>query len=373
MKYYIIAGERSGDLHGANLINALRTNDKQANIRCWGGDAMQQAGGELVKHYRDLAFMGFWEVFINLRTILGNIKFCKKDILQYQPDVLILIDYPGFNLRMAKFARKQGLKVFYYISPKVWAWNTGRARQIKANVDHMFVILPFEQAFYQQYDYQVDYVGNPLLDAVRSFAPDEVFRQQYLENKPPVIAVLPGSRKQEVINILSVMMTITRDFPDHQFLVAAVDNLPDELYEPARRQDNVEVITNRTYDILHAAHAAIVTSGTATLETALFEVPQVVCYKTSIITYRIIKSLIKVPYISLVNLIAEQKVVPELIQDDLNTQHLQQELQDIVDDSPVRKKQLQGYAALKKIMGDYRPSEQAAKLMVEYLKLGVRY
>lgn len=367
MKYYIIAGERSGDLHGANLIRALRAKDPKAEIRCWGGDAMQQAGGKLVKHYRELAFMGFWEVATNLRTILGLLKFCQKDLVQYQPDVLILIDYPGFNMRMARFAKEKGFKVFYYISPKIWAWNTGRARKIKACVDHMFVILPFEQDFYQKYDYKVDYVGNPLLDAIRNFTPDPDFTQKYTRDQRPVIAVLPGSRRQEVQNILSVMLSITDAFPDYRFLVAAVDNLPDALYTPAQRVENVEVIVGKTYDILQVAQAAIVTSGTATLETALFEVPQIVCYKTSPISYHIAKRLIQVPYLSLVNLITQQTVVPELIQSDLNPERLKKELAAIVQDSPERQAQLTGYCTLKEMVGDHQPSEKAADLMIKYL------
>lgn len=368
MKYYIIAGERSGDLHGANIIRALRAKDPEADIRCWGGDTMQQAGGRLVKHYRDLAFMGFWEVAINLRTIFGLLKFCQKDLVQYQPDVLILVDYPGFNMRMARFAKENGFKVFYYISPKIWAWNTGRAKKIKAYVDHMFVILPFEQDFYHKYDYKVDYVGNPLLDAIRNFSSDPDFKQKYAADQRPVIAVLPGSRRQEVQGILSVMLSITAAFPNCRFLVAAVDNLPDELYALAQQTANVEVAVGKTYDILHIAHAAIVTSGTATLETALFEVPQVVCYKTSPLSYQISKRLIQVPYISLVNLIVQEEVVPELIQSELNQERLKKELSAIVQDSLQRKAQLDGYRKLKALLGQHRPSEKAADLMMKYLK-----
>ncbi len=366
MKYYLIAGERSGDLHGANLMQALKEKDPQAVMRCWGGDAMQQAGGTLVKHFRDLAFMGFWEVATNIRTIFNLLRFCRKDVLAFQPDVLILIDYPGFNMRMAKFAHQQGIRVFYYISPKLWAWNQSRAKKVKAYVDRMFVILPFEQAFYQQFDYPVDYVGNPLLDAIRHFEPDASFAAQYAA--APVVAVLPGSRRQEVQHILTVMMAVAVHFPAYQFLVAAVDNLPDELYAPARQMDNVHVITHKTYDILHLAQAAIVTSGTATLETALFEVPQVVCYKMSPVTYQIAKRVIQVPYISLVNLIVQEAVIPELIQSALNPERLEEALAAILKDSPQRKQQVEGYQRLKELIGTYRPSEQAATLMLAYLK-----
>lgn len=367
MKYYIIAGERSGDLHGANLIRSLKQKDSQAEVRCWGGDAMQQAGGVLVKHYRELAFMGFWEVITNLKTIMGLLRLCKRDLMAYQPDVLILIDYPGFNMRMARFAHKKGVKVFYYISPKIWAWNQSRAKKIRACVDRMFVILPFEQEFYRQYDYVVDYVGNPLLDAIRNFTPDPDFEQKFTADQRPVIAVLPGSRRQEVQNILSVMVHMAAAFTDYHFLVAAVDNLPDDLYEPARQLNNVEVIIDKTYDILNIAHGAVVTSGTATLETALFEVPQVVCYKTSAFSYHLAKRLIRVPYISLVNLIAGEAMVPELIQDELNADRLQKELAVLLDDTPERHRQLQGYQHLKSLLGQYRPSEKAASLMVQYL------
>jgi lipid-A-disaccharide synthase len=368
MKYYLIAGERSGDMHGANLIKALKEEDPLAVVRCWGGDAMQQAGADLVVHYRDLAFMGFLEVLQNLRTIRRFLKQCEKDLLAYQPDVLILIDYPGFNMRMAAFAKKQGIRVHYYISPKLWAWNQGRARKIKAHVDRMYVILPFEKDFYRKFDYAVEYVGNPLLDAVRAFAPQSDFRQHYGLDERPLVAVLPGSRKQEVLNMLNTMLEVARAYPKYQFAVAAVDNLPDSLYDDARRAENVHVIDNKTYDILHQARAALVTSGTATLETALFEVPQLVCYKTSLISYQIAKALIRVPYISLVNLIADGEVVPELIQADFNTQKLKAGIGQLMTDSPERAAQLQGYQRIKRIMGDARPSEKVAKLVVKALQ-----
>lgn len=368
MKYYLIAGERSGDMHGANLINALKNEDPEAEICCWGGDAMQQAGGELVVHYRDLAFMGFLEVLQNLRTIRRFLKHCEKDLLAYQPDVLILIDYAGFNMRMAAFAKKQGFLVNYYISPKLWAWNQGRAKKIKANVDRMFVILPFEKDFYRKFDYEVEYVGNPLLDAVRAFEPQADFRQQHGLDGRPLVAVLPGSRKQEVLNMLNTMLEVASAYPEYQFAVAAVDNLPDSLYAAARQAENVQVIANKTYDILHQARAALVTSGTATLETALFEVPQLVCYKTSFISYQIAKALIKVPYISLVNLIADEEVVPELIQADFSTQKLKTGIGQLMSESPERTAQLQGYQRIKRIMGDARPSEKVAKLVVEALR-----
>lgn len=368
MKYYIIAGERSGDLHGANLIKVLKKEDQKADIRCWGGDAMQKAGGELVVHYRDLAFMGFWEVFKNLLTIRRFIRQCEQDLLAYQPDVLILIDYAGFNMRMAKFAKQHGILNYYYISPKLWAWNQGRAKKIKAYVDKMFVILPFEKDFYRQFDYQVEYVGNPLLDAIREFVPQQDFRKTYGLDERPVIAVLPGSRKQEVSNMLRTMLELAPKFPEFQFAVAAVNNLPDAMYDEARQKENVVVIEGKTYDILHQAYAALVTSGTATLETALFEVPQLICYKTSVASYKIAKSLIKVPFIGLVNLIAEEEVVPELIQGEFNTNRLQKELKKITSDTPERQAQLSAYQRIKHMLGKERASEKTARLIVQNLK-----
>jgi lipid-A-disaccharide synthase len=368
MKYYIIAGERSGDLHGANLIKALKNEDPAAHIRCWGGDAMQAAGGELVVHYRELAFMGFLEVVQNLLTIRKFLRQCEKDLLAYRPDVLVLIDYAGFNMRMAAFAKKHGIKVNYYISPKLWAWNQGRARKVKAHVDRMFVILPFEKEFYRKFDYQAEYVGNPLLDAVRDFKPDPQFRQKYQLDERPIIAVLPGSRKQEVTYMLNTMLEVAGAFPDQQFAVAAVNNLPDSLYAEARNASNVRVIEGKTYDILHQARAALVTSGTATLETALFEVPQLVCYKTSFISYQIAKSLIRVPFISLVNLIAEEEVVPELIQADFNTTKLKDGLKELLSEGEERRAQLAAYKSIKRVLGNERPSEKVARLIVSRLK-----
>lgn len=367
MRYYIIAGERSGDLHGSNLIKALKKEDVHAEIRFWGGEHMKAAGGELVVHYNEIAVMGFLEVLKNYFKLRRFIDFCKKDVVSYQPDVLILIDFAGFNLRIAKHAKQNQIKTFYYISPKVWAWNQKRALKIKAIIDRMFVILPFEKAFYKKYDYEVDYVGNPLLDAIRNFKPDLDFvSKNDLESKP-IIAVLPGSRKQEIDNILSIMLTISPGFSDYQFVVAGIKNMPSELYDAVKSVKNVRIVFDQTYDILTNAHAAIVTSGTATLETALFEVPQIVCYKTSKVSYLIGKRLIKVNYISLVNLIANKAVVKELIQDELNSENLGEELTIIVGNGAKRKEQLIGYQELKTIIGDENTSENLAKLMVGYL------
>ncbi len=367
MKYYLIAGERSGDLHGANLIKALRQQDPQAQVRCWGGDAMQAAGGELVVHYRDTAFMGFWEVFKNLRTIRRLLKHCQQDLLRYQPDALVLIDYPGFNLRMAKFAQQHGLRVFYYISPKVWAWNQSRAKKIKATVDHMYVILPFEEAFYRKYDYAVQYVGNPLFDAIRDFEPAADFATTYLPDDRPVVALLPGSRQQEIALMLEMMLHVANRFPDYHFVVAGVDNVPTSFYDAVRHHPAVTVVMNQTYDVLHHARAAIVTSGTATLETALFEVPQLVTYRMSAITYQIARRVIRVPYISLVNLVAERAAVPELIQNDFNAERIAELLPGLVDDTPVRQQQIDDYRQIKDRLGDREASATVAKDIMRVL------
>ena len=367
MKYYLIAGERSGDLHGSNLIKALRQRDPQAQIRCWGGDAMEAAGGKLVVHYRDTAFMGFWEVFKNLLTIRRLLRQCQEDITRFQPDALVLIDYPGFNLRIAKYAHEQGLRVFYYISPKLWAWNPSRAKKIKATVDHMYVILPFEEEFYRQYDYEVQYVGNPLFDAIRDFTPSSEFETQYLTDGRPLIALLPGSRQQEISLMIEMMLTVADQFPEYHFAVAAVDNVPASFYEAAQQHPAVSVITGRTYDILHHARAAVVTSGTATLETALFEVPQIVTYRMSPITYQIARWVIRVPYISLVNLIADREVVPELIQHDFNAERIAELLPTLAESSPTRDQQLADYHSIKEQLGEHDTSAKVAACIREVL------
>ncbi|MCE7071229.1 lipid-A-disaccharide synthase [Dyadobacter sp. CY327] len=369
MKYYLIAGERSGDLHGSNLIGGIRENDPDAQFRGWGGDMMAASGMELVTHYKDTAFMGFLEVALNLHKISGFLKKCKADILAYKPDALILIDYPGFNLRIASFAKSKGLKVFYYISPKVWAWNQKRALKIKQNVDHMFVIFPFEIDFYKKFDYKVDYVGNPLMDAIAAFKPDPDFKQKNnLEDDKPVIALLPGSRQQEIIGMLDIMLTVQPHFPDHQFVIAGVSNLPQTLYEKYIAAHNAIIVYESTYDLLNIADAALVTSGTATLETALFSVPEVVCYKTSTFSYAIAKRLIRVPYISLVNLILEKEAVRELIQDDLNENQLVSELKKILPGGAEHQHQMQDYKTLQNTVGGPGASGRAGGLIVGYLK-----
>ncbi len=371
MKYYIIAGEASGDLHGSNLIKALKTLDTEANIRCWGGDLMQDAGGTLVKHYKEMAFMGFLEVLMNLNAIFKNIKFCKEDITSFQPDAIIFIDYSGFNLRIAKWAKESGFKTNYYISPQIWASREGRIEKIKATVDHMYVILPFEKEFYEKkHGYPVNFVGHPLLDAISKRAElDEIsFREKYaLDVQKPIIALLPGSRKQEVQKMLAVMLSLTEDFLDYEFVIAGAPSLDREFYEPFLKGKNVKFLNNRTYDLLSIATAALVTSGTATLETALFKVPQVVCYKANWISYQIAKRIITLKYISLVNLIMDKEVVKELIQDDLTKKGLKKELEKILTGN-TRAAQLEAYSALIAKLGGEGASEKAANLIIENTK-----
>ncbi|HFC01284.1 MAG TPA: lipid-A-disaccharide synthase [Phaeodactylibacter sp.] len=371
MKYYIIAGEASGDLHASNLMKALKKEDADATFRMWGGDLMAAVGGTLVKHYRDLAFMGFIEVVKNIKTILNNFKICKTDILKYQPDVLILVDYPGFNLRMAKWAKQQGIKVFYYISPQIWAWNSRRVHGIKRNIDKMFVILPFEKNFYKKYNYEVEFVGHPLLDVVAKKATNPNFQNQNNLSDLPIIALLPGSRKQEIIRMLDGMLSVINDFPDYQFVIAGAPSIALDFYKKILQStDNqrVKVIQNKTYELLRHSVAALVTSGTATLETALFDVPQVVCYKGSTTSYLIAKRLINVKYISLVNLIMDEEIVKELIQNDFNQKNIKTELEKLLNAKRV-KPVLNGYLTLKEKLGNSGASAKAARKMVAFLNI----
>lgn len=369
MTYYLIAGERSGDLHGANLIRAIQQHDGAAQVRAWGGEQMETAGATLVRHYRDLAFMGFWEVAKNLGTIRRLMRECQADVLAHRPDALILIDYAGFNLRMAKWAKKHGIRVYYYISPKVWAWNQRRALAIKANVDRLFVILPFEKTFFSKYDYSVEFVGNPLLDALAQHQPDPQFRSRLGTSTRPLVALLPGSRRQEITAILPTMLATAAQFPEYDFVVGTVSNLPDALYDEMMAQHpQVQRVTDSAYDLLNVSVAALVASGTATLETALLNVPQVVCYKTSWISYSIAKRLIAVPYISLVNLIVDRPLVTELIQDDLTPARASQELTAILPGGAARDAMLAGYAALQRLMGDPGASERTGAAIVADLR-----
>ncbi|MGB5666194.1 MAG: lipid-A-disaccharide synthase [Maribacter sp.] len=368
MKYYIIAGEASGDLHGSNLIKALREKDSKAEIRCWGGDLMQDAGGTLVKHYKEMAFMGFLEVIVNLGTVLRNIKFCKHDIANFNPDVLIFIDFSGFNLRIAEWAKQQKIKTNYYISPQIWASREGRINKIKRDIDTMLVILPFEKKFYEKkHGFPVHFVGHPLIDAIgnRNSLDETSFRKaNHLDNGKRIIALLPGSRKQEVRKMLQTMLSVIDDFPEFNFVIAGAPSLDREFYHPFLSKPNVGFVANKTYDLLNISHAALVTSGTATLETALFKIPQVVCYKANWLSYQIAKRIITLDYISLVNLIMDKEVVKELIQNNLNTKNLKQELAKIID-GPARKSQLDAYNLLEEKLGGIGASEKAATLIVE--------
>ena len=361
MRYYIIAGEASGDLHGSNLIKAIHRQDTQAEIRCWGGDKMEAAGANLVKHYRDLAFMGFVEVIKHLGTILDNIKFCKQDILQFKPDVLVLIDYPGFNMRIAEWAKKQGIKVVYYISPQVWAWKENRVKKIKRDVDKMLVILPFEKQFYKKWGYDVTYVGHPLVEVVSQEKNEVPFIPL---SEKPIIALLPGSREQEIKLKLPEMLKIGGHFPDYQFVIAQAPSINEEVYKELIGDKKVLLAKGQTYNLLKQSKAALVTSGTATLETALFGIPQVVCYKGNPLSYWLATKLVKVKYISLVNLIMDKPVVKELIQDELNEQNLKQELKKLLDDEAHRKQVIKDYEELWHNLGDTPASETAAKEII---------
>ena len=369
MKYYIIAGEASGDLHGSNLMKAIYKEDSSANIRFWGGDLMQNVGGILVKHYKDLAFMGFVEVLFHLKTILNNIKICKKDIIDFQPDVIIFIDYPGFNLRIAKWAKVEGFKIHYYISPQIWAWKENRITEIKRDVDKMYVILPFEKDFYEKkHHFPVEFVGHPLIDAIHNHSATvaDVFRTENQLSEKRIIAILPGSRKQEISKMLSVMLSVISDFPDYQFVIAGAPSQEFSFYEGFITNENIKFVSNKTYDLLSNATAALVTSGTATLETALFKVPEVVCYKGSWISYQIAKRVITLKYISLVNLIMDEEVVTELIQEECSSKRINEELKKILDPT-YRQNLLKKYEVLEEKLGGIGASEKTAKLIVKSL------
>jgi lipid-A-disaccharide synthase len=376
MKYYIIAGEASGDLHGSNLIKEIKKQDSEALVRCWGGDKMQAAGGELVKHYRDLAFMGFAEVLINLRTIFRNLQLCKEDILQFKPNALILVDYPGFNLRIANWARQQPFfanelsKIIYYISPQVWAWKEGRVKMMKKCIDKMLVILPFEKEYYKnKWEWDVEYVGHPLVEEIASRK--SVVISEKISDKP-IVALLPGSRKQEIKIKLPVMLEVSKSFPDYQFVVAKAPGQEESFYdELLRPYSNVSYVSGKTYELLMQAKAALVTSGTATLETALFGVPEAVCYRGSWLSYQIGKRVVNVKYISLVNLIMDKLVVKEFIQNEMNATNLRNELHELLENNK-RLQQLQkDYSHLKEMLSrDGNASAKAAKAIVNAIKKG---
>ncbi|NVK53462.1 MAG: lipid-A-disaccharide synthase [Flavobacteriaceae bacterium] len=369
MKYYIIAGEASGDLHGANLMKALYKQDTKAEIRFWGGDLMKAVGGNLVVHYKERAFMGFYEVFTNLRKILGMLSFCKKDIEAFQPDVIILIDNSGFNLPIAKWAKQKGFRTNYYISPQVWASRSSRVKKIQRDVDMMNVILPFEKAFYAKHNYKVNFVGHPLIDAIadRKQVDEVEFRKTFNLGNKKIIALLPGSRKQEITKMLSVMLSLVDDFKAYQFVIAGAPSQDYAFYQQFIKSNNVCFVANKTYDLLSISYAALVASGTATLETALFKVPQVVCYKGSTISYQIAKRIITLKFISLVNLIMDKEVVTELIQHNFTKKSLKKELDKILEETH-REQLFLDYYELEQLLGGKGASEKAAKLIVEALK-----
>lgn len=371
MKYYIIAGEASGDLHGANLMKALFKEEPQAEVRFWGGDLMQNVGGTLVKHYKDLAFMGFAEVVMNLKTILSNISFCKRDIELFQPDVLIFIDYPGFNMQIAKWAKKKGFDTHYYISPQIWAWKENRIKAIKRDINHMYVILPFEKDFYEKkHNFKVNFVGHPLIDAINQFKEEDVvdFRKKYNLDDREIIALLPGSRKQEIERLLSVMLSIVNEYPQFQFIIAGAPSQEFSFYEKFINQENVNFISNDTYSLLNNSYAALVTSGTATLETALFKVPQVVLYKANNISYQIAKRIIKLKYISLVNLILDREIVTELIQENCNKINVTKEFDKVIN-NPSRSLMLENYHELSESLGRENASGKVINIIKKTLSI----
>lgn len=375
MRYFIIAGEQSGDLHGSNLVRELLVADKGAEILCWGGDLMESAGATLLVHYRKLAFMGFVGVIKNLGAISKNIKLCRQQIIEYKPDVVIFIDYPGFNLRIAKFAKKAGFKTFYYISPKLWAWNEGRVIKIKKYIDRMFIIFPFEVEFYRKHGVTVEYQGNPLIDETekrinRFPAKEDMYKYLGIVEKP-VIALLAGSRRHEIELVLPEMIKTIHHFPEYQFVLAGVKNIPDELYIKVIGNAPVKVIKEKTYEILYAAEAALVTSGTATLEAALHGTPQVVCYKGDFLSMLVAWMVVKVKYISLVNLIMGSEVVKELVQYDLTERALIMELRAILPGGSKRGKILSDYEVLKSKLGSAGASGRIAREMVRELKNSV--
>lgn len=372
MRLYIIAGEASGDLHGGNLIKALHAEQKGIEIRCWGGEKMQSAGAELVKHYRDLAFMGFAEVIMNLGTILKNIRFCKTDILDWKPDALVLIDYPGFNMRIAGFARRHSIPVFYYIAPQVWAWKQKRVLKLQRDVTRLFCILPFEKAFFAKFGMDVDFVGHPLLDVIADAQnSNEIksFRIKHQLNDKPIIALLPGSRKQEIQVMLPAMLGVIKHFPDHQFVIGGAPSQEKSFYEQfCKGFANISLVESDTYGLMSNADAALVTSGTATLEAGLWSLPEVVCYKGNPLSYMIARKLIKVKYISLVNLVMDKEVVRELIQSDLNEEEMKKSLQEILPGGAKHAKIKEDYALLKNQLGGKGASAKTASILLKTLQ-----
>ncbi|MDZ4716263.1 MAG: lipid-A-disaccharide synthase [Cytophagales bacterium] len=368
MRYYLIAGERSGDLHGSNLVKALTKKDPNAVFRGFGGDLMKDAGVSLSVHYDQMAFMGFVTLLANYGTIRRMLRLCKEDILQFKPDVVILIDYGGFNRRIAKFTKPRSMRTFYYIPPKVWAWYQSRAKELKANVDRMFVILPFEKEFYKKYDWEVDYVGNPVLDAIKAFSPDPDFAVKHgLSIEKPVVALLPGSRKMELLRSVPVLAKVARKHPEFQFVVAAVAGVDVSLYQPLREVQGLQFVQGDTYNLLHVARAAIVTSGTATLETGLLKVPQVCIYKAGWLEMKIGKAVVQVKFISLINLIAGKEVIRELIQEEASAGAISAELSRLSEDAGYREAMIHEYEKIYQLLNTGSASENTAALIVKYL------
>ena len=358
MKYYIIAGEASGDLHGSKLIQEIKKNDPESNFRLWGGDLMSKSGGKVVKSLEELSFMGFYEILINIFTVFKNLSFCKKDIKLFNPDKIIFIDYPGHNLRIAKWAKKQGFKTYYYISPQVWAWKESRVNTLKKYVDELYVILPFEKEFFEKkYNYKVHYFGNPVMNNVDEFINTN---KSKIQSKKPIISILPGSRKQEVKKILSDILKVIKKFPNYRFIIAGVSHIDKEFYEKILNGNNTEIIFNKTYKLLNSSSFSIVASGTATLETALFNVPQIVCYKTNFINYFLAKFVVKIKFISLVNIIMGREVVNELIQNDVNPKKIEVELSNLLNNSKIK----DDYKKLRNIIGE----DNAAKEIASHIK-----
>lgn len=369
MKYYIIAGEASGDMHASKLMNGIKMRDTEAEFRCWGGQHMKEAGGNIVKHYRELAFMGFTEVLLNINTVLNNIRFCKEDILAWDPDAVILVDYPGFNMRIAKFAKAKGFKVFYYIAPQIWAWKKHRVHNLHRDNDLTFVVMPFEKDFHARYGYHAEFTGHPMPDSMDLYAKiDEAdFRNKNQLGNKPIIALVPGSRKQELKRILPPMLKITERFSDYQFVIAGVDSLSEKFYISLAKNYPVKIVYGQTYDLLRISRAAAVKSGTVTLETAMLGVPEVVCYRFSFLSALAAGLVVRVKYISLVNLILDRKAVPELIQFKFTPDALSRELALILSEGEARTKMLNDYKQLRELVGPPGASDRAAALMVETL------
>ncbi len=370
MKYYIIAGEASGDLHASKLMHGIKARDSQAEFRCWGGEQMKAAGGNIVKYYRELAFMGFQEVILNIRTIHNNLKYCKDDILEWDPDAVILVDYPGFNMRIAEFAKSKEYKVFYYISPQVWAWKKHRVHKLHRNTDLAFVVMPFEKNFHAKYGYKVEFTGHPMPDSMdlNKKIDEAAFRKLHDLGDKPIIALIPGSRKQELHRILPFMLKTAERFSDYQFVIAGVPNLGEKFYSKLIKNTPVKVVYGQTYDLLRVSRAAAVKSGTVTLETAMLGVPQVVCYRFSFISALIAWMVVHVKYISLVNLILDRKVVAELIQYKFTANTLSSELAPLLTDGDERSKMLNSYKELLTRVGPPGASDRAAAIMIENLR-----